>query len=324
MNRICYVMRGISGSGKSTLGKQIQSENQNTEIVSADLFWDKNGYYDFDFKKLSEAHSWCFENFKKAILKGSNVIIDNTNLNYSSVKKYLDHLLENNSQSEFQYSIKFVQVSYNDVNTAIALRKDRADGKNVPEKTIRGMFKQFKNDIRINILKDFSGKLSLNDLDELSLELPWKESEKTKAIICDLDGTLSIFEYVSGLKLRNCYDASKADEDIVCLPVAEALRGFCSLGYEIIFVSGREERFREPTEKFLKTVSEKFCVNWSKLYMRPSKDFRKDYIIKEEIYERELKDYNVLAVFDDRPQVISMWRSKGLYVFDCNYRGEDF
>ena len=317
-------MSGPSGVGKSHKALEIQSENQNTEIVSADYFWDKDGYYDFDFKRLSEAHSFCFSEFKKAISKGSNVIIDNTNLKYSDVKKYLDYLLENNSQSDFKYSVKFIQVSHNDLNTAIALRKDRADGKNVPEQTIRRMFKEFKNDIRINILKDFSGKLSLNDLDELSLDLPWKDSEKTKAIVCDLDGTLSIFEYMSGLKLRSAYDASNADEDIICKPVAEALKGFCSLGYEIIFVSGREERFREPTEKFLRNVSEKFEFKWSKLFMRPEGDFRKDCIIKEEIYEREFKDYNVLAVFDDRPQVVKMLRSKGYYVFDCNYRGEDF
>ena len=129
---------------------------------------------------------------------------------------------------------------------------------------------------------------------------------------------------MSGLKLRSAYDASNADEDIICKPVAEALKGFCSLGYEIIFVSGREERFREPTEKFLRNVSEKFEFKWSKLFMRPEGDFRKDCIIKEEIYEREFKDYNVLAVFDDRPQVVKMLMSKGYYVFDCNYRGEDF
>ena len=226
MDRVCWIMSGPSGVGKSHKSLEIQSENPNTEIVSADYFWDREGYYDFDFKKLSEAHQFCFSEFKKAISKGSNVIVDNTNLKYQDVKKYLDYLLENNSQSDFKYSVKFIQVSYNDLNTAIALRKDRADGKNVPEQTIRRMFKEFKNDIRINILKDFSGKLCLNDLDDLSLELPWKDSEKTKAIICDLDGTLSIFEYMSGLKLRNCFDASKADEDIICKPVAESLRVF--------------------------------------------------------------------------------------------------
>lgn len=77
MDRVCYVMRSYAGGGKSHKALEIQSENLNTEIVSADYFWDREGYYDFDFKKLSEAHAYCFSEFKKAIYKGSNVIVDN-------------------------------------------------------------------------------------------------------------------------------------------------------------------------------------------------------------------------------------------------------
>lgn len=164
-------------------------------------------------------------------------------------------------------------------------------------------------------------------LDKIEHNLPWSDDVPglPGAILCDLDGTLAIFEYMSGLKLRSPYDASKADCDIVCKPVAEALRAFFNLGYEIIFVSGREDKFRIPTETFLKNASEEFGFTYDKLYMRPSGDFRKDTEIKSEIYNREiLGKYNVLAVFDDRKCIVEMWRSIGLYVFDCNYRGTDF
>lgn len=41
--------------------------------------------------------------------------------------------------------------------------------------------------------------------------------------------------------------------------------------------------------------------------MRKTGDSRKDFLIKKEIYENELKDkYNILAIFDDRQQVVDM------------------
>ena len=46
MDRVCWIMSGPSGVGKSHKALEIQSENQNTEIVSADYFWDKDGYYE--------------------------------------------------------------------------------------------------------------------------------------------------------------------------------------------------------------------------------------------------------------------------------------
>jgi hypothetical protein len=53
------------------------------------------------------------------------------------------------------------------------------------------------------------------------------------------------------------------------------------------------------------------------LFMRPAGDMRKDCIVKQEIYEREIKGkFNCTAWFDDRPQVIRMLRSLGLPVFD--------
>ena len=59
--------------------------------------------------------------------------------------------------------------------------------------------------------------------------------------------------------------------------------------------------------------------------MRSSGDFRKDTIIKEELYNKHiLNKYNILCVFDDRKSVVEMWKKLGLYVFDCNYRGVDF
>ncbi len=54
---------------------------------------------------------------------------------------------------------------------------------------------------------------------------------------------------------------------------------------------------------------------YSALYMRPEGDTRKDVLIKQEIYEREVKGkYNVLFVLNDRQQVVDSWRALGLTV----------
>lgn len=324
--RTCYILRGYPGSGKSYLAEQLSKE-ENTKIVSADYFWiDSSGNYNFNEKKLSEAHSFCFDQFKLCVNSGINVIVDNTNLKYKDIHKYIDYLVKNNNLNNFIYSIKFIEVSYNDIEKAISYRSENSNGKNIPENKMRMMYNMFKDDVRPLILNDFQGKICLSDLDKLENNLPWKESEeKYPAIICDLDGTLSIFEYTNGMKIRSPYDGSKCHLDFICKPVAEALKAFYKLGYDIIFVSGREEKFRPQTLEFLERVREEYGIEWTNLYMRPSGDFRKDTVIKDEIYSKYIEEnYNVLCVFDDRVSVISNWRSKGLYVFDCNYRSKEF
>ena len=43
---------------------------------------------------------------------------------------------------------------------------------------------------------------------------------------------------------------------------------------------------------------------------------RKDAAVKLEIFDREIRNrWNVVAVFDDRQQVVDAWRSIGLAVF---------
>ena len=71
------------------------------------------------------------------------------------------------------------------------------------------------------------------------------------------------------------------------------------------------------TEKWL---AEKTVFNWRHLYMRPTGDVRKDFIIKKEIYEACIKGkYSVVTVLDDRDQTVAFWRSEGLPCWQVNY-----
>ena len=141
-----------------------------------------------------------------------------------------------------------------------------------------------------------------------------------KAIICDLDGTLALKH--DG---RSWYDASTSDLDNPNEPVLALLRFVQEANWhglnqeqncQIIFLSGRQEKDREPTEKFL----EKHRLNRYPLFMRTTDDFRNDTIIKKELYEENIKgNYEILFVLDDRNSekcpVVDMWRELGLTCF---------
>jgi len=162
-----------------------------------------------------------------------------------------------------------------DIDTCI--KRDLKRCNSVGEKVIRDMYNQF--------LKP-SGDIyqPVNGLQDI--------------VICDLDGTLSL------LNGRNPYDASTCENDLLNHTVANIIKN-----YVTIFVSGREEKYREQTEKFLL----KHGIDYIDLFMRKTDDNRKDAIIKREIFDNEIRNkYNVSFVLDDRNQVVEMWRSLGL------------
>jgi hypothetical protein len=82
---------------------------------------------------------------------------------------------------------------------------------------------------------------------------------------------------------------------------------------EILILSGRTDDCRDVTEQWL---AKHLPVNYRELHMRKTGDHRKDSVVKEEIFWRDIApNYNVLGVFDDRDQVVRMWRSIGLTCF---------
>jgi len=82
-----YIFRGVSGSGKTTFIKKFVKKGI---IHSTDNFFYKDGKYEFNIKKLSVFHQKNFEEFVKSLKKREkNIVLDNTNLRYKDVKKYI-------------------------------------------------------------------------------------------------------------------------------------------------------------------------------------------------------------------------------------------
>lgn len=176
---------------------------------------------------------------------------------------------------------------------------------------------------------------------------------KPKAIIVDIDGTLANIdhrrhfvdprynsEYVfiedfppyyeklnSNKIFKPDWDAFNAamSEDAPnewCVQLLEKMCfSCCSREYEVLFITGRMEKYREITEKQIDGWVDLYPFDDDQsinLFMRPDDDFRPDVEIKREIYEKRIRDnYDVLFCLDDNAEIVGLWRSFGLVCLDC-------
>ncbi len=128
-----------------------------------------------------------------------------------------------------------------------------------------------------------------------------------KAVLVDIDGTVAL---MSG---RSPYDETRVHEDGPNTAVIAAVRAMHAAGYAVVFCSGRTDGSRAATEKWL---HEHVGVPFEALYMRAAGDQRRDSIVKAELFDRHIRyAFDVVAVFDDRQQVVDAWRALGLTVF---------
>jgi len=126
-------------------------------------------------------------------------------------------------------------------------------------------------------------------------------------ILVDIDGTVALMDG------RSPYDMTRVRHDRPNHAVIEAVRAMHAAGFRIVFCSGRTDDGREDTAAWL---DRHVGVPYEALHMRVTGDQRKDSIVKAEIFDREIRGrYHVVAVFDDRDQVVRMWRALGLTVF---------
>ncbi len=300
---------GIPCSGKSTFA---------IELIKKDSSWVRINRDDIRMSLFGKEFDLSIEGLVSQIqtnliqlsLKNNrNVVVDNCHVKLS-YRNELKKIAE--SVGDVLYEEKVFNTDL-DVCLERNLKRDRK----VPEDIILKYYKLGKD--------VFSGKykpvVQFYPRSEIGYSSLQQDLSLSKAILCDLDGTLAI------LNGRNPYDASTCDQDLPNIPVLETIKMFHDSGYKIIFCSGREDKYKEPTVKFIETYftmkypnSDYDIPRGYQLFMRKSGDQRKDSIIKEEIFNTEIRDkYCVLLVLDDRNQVVDKWRELGLTCFQVNY-----
>ena len=140
---------------------------------------------------------------------------------------------------------------------------------------------------------------------------------KKSAIIIDLDGTLADISHrrhhvEDGNKNWKAFynGITRDDINVWCHAIIDRF----SDDNEVLLVTGRPEPYRDITRAWL----DRYHISYSGLFMRPDKDYRKDFVIKQEIYDNYIKDsFDILFAIDDRQQVVDMWRRNDITCLQC-------
>ena len=138
-------------------------------------------------------------------------------------------------------------------------------------------------------------------------------------VIFDLDGTLALVDKRREIAKKPngkidfdiFYDPQYIELDEPNSSVIELAKMYKRNGYEIVIVSGRSDRTKEATERWL----EKYGILYDRMIMRKRKNFTPDNELKERWLEKYLDLDNIHVVVDDRQRVVDMWRRNGLDVF---------
>lgn len=283
------ILIGAPGSGKSTFAKYHLRTHLNWMRLCRDDFRQMHFTHSFLPDKEEKMITIMIDAAVSALLASrTNVIIDATH----TKKEYLDYYVHKFSHiADIQFKVFEAPLS---VLLQRCEERFRNSGKHIPASAIQ---KHVEN---LEVLKrefDFS----VRSKTEKTNQYVAQDIQLPKAVICDLDGTLAL------LNGRDPYDASNSHDDVLNEPVANVLRNYQRLGYKIILLSGREDRYEKPTLRFI----EQHGIVFDKLLMRKSGDSRKDSLVKKELYQNELKGkYYVEFILDDRNQVVNMWRDE--------------
>ena len=301
-NKKVLILVGCPASGKTTWALNFIQKNSGWVIIGRDYYRHMLKNQGFCEPKIEKLISKMMnQSIIAALNANENVIVDNTHVK----EKYINDVIE---------LVKYyadVDYMFFDVPLKTLLERDSARDRTVGEVVIRKMYDSFDN-----LKKSFH----YNPIRKIDFRpyITVEPNYVNDAVIFDLDGTLAHNNH------RDYYDFSKVDGDLPNEMVLEQIHFHLDSGRKIIILTGRN-----GTDECIKQTH-----NWLRhwvatdnyeLICRREDDFRRDSVVKRELYETYIKpNWNVLAVYDDRLAVVEMWHKLGLYVFNCNQGNYDY
>lgn len=139
-----------------------------------------------------------------------------------------------------------------------------------------------------------------------------------KFVVFDIDGTISDSSHRNHLAQAKEWDSFHAacEQDPVIKPIAD-LMAWVGVAHPVIFLTGRNERYRELTVRWLDRAG--LGGKYDAILMRKDKDFTQDAEMKIAALEsffgsRERVLECIWFVVDDRDSVVEGLRNYGLTV----------
>lgn len=296
-----HILRGLPASGKTTFARAwVAADREHRARVNRDdlrVMVDEGKYV----KGVTEGRILAARDAMiTALLKrGISVISDDTNLPSRTARDLMK--LAQHAGAEWTLT----DMTDIQVGTCIQRNSLREDKTPVPADWIMDQYNRFVKGKGYPLPVP---KVTYED-DELAPYVP--DESLPKAIIVDIDGTVAL------KGTRSPFDETRVHEDRPNRLVIDTIRALWSHGLvhtdglAVIFMSGRTEACRKETEEWL---DEHVKLPYQ-LYMRAAGDGRKDSIVKNELFFLVRDKFNVIGVYDDRNQVVELWRKLGLQVY---------
>ncbi|MGK5742505.1 AAA family ATPase [Micromonospora sp. URMC 103] len=284
--------RGLPASGKTTFARTLQPSvvRVNRDDIRRMLHGERL------FTQWAEAQVTTAQRAQvEALLRArADVCVDDTNLRSRTLRDWAELAARHGAEFEVH--------DFTDVPLDECLRRDaeRPEADRVGEAAIRRLHERYLEGrtLPLPVPQARTGRPA-------RVQAP--SGGPPEIVLVDIDGTVAL--NVS----RSPYDMTRVGEDRPNEAVIAAVRAMHAAGYDVVFCSGRDASARADTVAWLERHVR---VPYRALHLRAVGDSRKDSVVKREIYEREIRDrYRVVGVFDDRMQVVRMWRSLGLTVF---------
>lgn len=94
-----YIVRGLPGSGKSTFATKL-ARDKGIRHYEADQYFESDGVYKFDPRKLGAAHQWCWSVTNAELSKDNSVVVSNTFTQEWELVNYIDTALDAGAKVE--------------------------------------------------------------------------------------------------------------------------------------------------------------------------------------------------------------------------------
>ena len=285
------MMKGLPASGKSTAAEEMVVCLERTARVNKDKIREMVACMAKGEKKRRD---WSWERqFQEIELQaarvllndGFNVVVDDTNLKPKHEEMW--------KKLAYECKANFKVESFLHVPIETCCERDAKRAEPVGRGVIYG-------------LASFAGLVeSANEKVTLDCEY----------VVCDLDGTLSNPEKRLHHIQNGNADWDKFFEEMVYdTPYDHVVSLLVDTyaGKPVVIVTGRPEPYRILCSQWL----DYYEIKYHSILMRKANDKRSDVEVKQEILDNFLDKSKIVAVIDDRPSVLRMWRGNGLYTVD--------